>query len=209
MSGATKKVGVALALAIVSASLAGPAARAQLASTPPPPTPVVDSTVLTLIGTQGGPGLTVRRAGESSLLTIRGKRYLIDAGIGVTRRLAEANVPLPSISEVFITHQHNDHTAGLFALLTLYSNRAGIEVIGPPRTVDFVNGALALARINWEIRAQQGGVGAARLYQKRCEGCRLELNITELNEVRAAPPTQVVRCENCRRILIRTSDSGL
>ncbi len=60
-----------------------------------------------------------------------------------------------------------------------------------------------------KLRAQQGGVGAARLYQKRCEGCRLELNITELNEMRAAAPDTVVRCENCRRILVRTADSGL
>jgi len=60
-----------------------------------------------------------------------------------------------------------------------------------------------------KLRAQSGGVGAARLYQKRCEGCRLELNITELNEVRAAPANAVVRCENCRRILVRTPESGL
>jgi predicted nucleic acid-binding Zn-ribbon protein len=59
------------------------------------------------------------------------------------------------------------------------------------------------------LRAQQGGIGAARLYQKRCEGCRLELNITELNEVRAAPADTVARCENCRRILVRTAESGL
>ncbi len=59
------------------------------------------------------------------------------------------------------------------------------------------------------LRGQSGGVGAAKLYQKRCEGCRLELNITELNEVRSAPADEVVRCENCRRILVRTPDSGL
>jgi predicted nucleic acid-binding Zn-ribbon protein len=66
-----------------------------------------------------------------------------------------------------------------------------------------------LLKLYDKLRAQQGGVGAARLYQKRCEGCRLELNITELNEVRAAPADTVVRCENCRRILVRTADSGL
>jgi len=66
-----------------------------------------------------------------------------------------------------------------------------------------------LMKLYDKLRAQQGGVGAARLYQKRCEGCRLELNITELNEVRAAPADTVVRCENCRRILVRTSESGL
>lgn len=66
-----------------------------------------------------------------------------------------------------------------------------------------------LLKLYDKLRAQQGGVGAARLYQKRCEGCRLELNITELNELRAAPSDAVVRCENCRRILVRTADSGL
>ncbi|MDF3288427.1 MULTISPECIES: zinc ribbon domain-containing protein [Streptomyces] len=66
-----------------------------------------------------------------------------------------------------------------------------------------------LLKLYDKLRGQFGGVGAAKLYQKRCEGCRLELNITELNEVRAAPADEVVRCENCRRILVRTPDSGL
>ncbi len=66
-----------------------------------------------------------------------------------------------------------------------------------------------LLKLYEKIREQQGGVGAARLYQRRCEGCRLELNITEMNEVREAPSDSVVRCENCRRILVRTPESGL
>ncbi|WP_181008725.1 MULTISPECIES: zinc ribbon domain-containing protein [Streptomyces] len=67
----------------------------------------------------------------------------------------------------------------------------------------------ALLALYDKLRAQHGGVGAAKLYQKRCEGCRLELNITEVNEVRAAASDAVVRCENCRRILVRTPESGL
>ncbi|WP_199552501.1 zinc ribbon domain-containing protein [Streptomyces sp. N35] len=66
-----------------------------------------------------------------------------------------------------------------------------------------------LLKLYDKLRAKEGGVGAARLYQRRCEGCRLELNITEVNEVRAAAPDAIVRCENCRRILVRTSESGL
>ncbi|MFG2382044.1 zinc ribbon domain-containing protein [Streptomyces avermitilis] len=66
-----------------------------------------------------------------------------------------------------------------------------------------------LLKLYDKLRAQQGGVGAARLYQRRCEGCHIELNITELNDVRSAPRDTVVRCENCRRILVRTSESGL
>ncbi|WP_206324239.1 C4-type zinc ribbon domain-containing protein [Streptomyces sp. HNM0574] len=66
-----------------------------------------------------------------------------------------------------------------------------------------------LMKLYEKIREQQGGVGAAPLYQRRCEGCRLELNITELNEVREAAADEVLRCENCRRILVRTPESGL
>ncbi len=66
-----------------------------------------------------------------------------------------------------------------------------------------------LMKLYEKLRVQQGGVGAARLHQRRCEGCRLELNITEVNDVRAAAPDQVLRCENCGRILVRTPDSGL
>jgi predicted nucleic acid-binding Zn-ribbon protein len=60
-----------------------------------------------------------------------------------------------------------------------------------------------------KVREQAGGVGAARLHQRRCEGCRLELNTIDLGRFRAAPEDAVLRCEECRRILVRTPDSGL
>lgn len=60
-----------------------------------------------------------------------------------------------------------------------------------------------------KVAAANGGVGAAMLKHRRCEGCHLELAGSELNTVRAASPDEVVRCENCRRILIRTAESGL
>ena len=60
-----------------------------------------------------------------------------------------------------------------------------------------------------KVRAASGGVGAAMLRQRRCEGCRLELMGGELRAAQAAPPDEVLRCENCRRILVRTPESGL
>ncbi|WP_199809415.1 MULTISPECIES: zinc ribbon domain-containing protein [unclassified Streptomyces] len=66
-----------------------------------------------------------------------------------------------------------------------------------------------LMKLYDRLREQQGGVGAAKLSQRTCQGCRQELAITELNEIRQAAPDTVVRCENCRRILVRTADSGL
>jgi len=60
-----------------------------------------------------------------------------------------------------------------------------------------------------KLRGDNLGVGAARLHRGRCEGCHLDLSPTEIDEVRNAPVDEVLRCEECRRILIRTADSGL
>ena len=60
-----------------------------------------------------------------------------------------------------------------------------------------------------KVRLAQGGVGAAALRQRRCEGCRLDLAGSELIAARQAAPDDVLRCENCRRILVRTPESGL
>ncbi|WP_109473568.1 zinc ribbon domain-containing protein [Ornithinimicrobium cavernae] len=59
-----------------------------------------------------------------------------------------------------------------------------------------------------KIRAQSG-TGAAPLQQRRCGGCQLELNNVDLGRFRGADEDEVLRCEECRRILVRTPESGL
>ncbi len=60
-----------------------------------------------------------------------------------------------------------------------------------------------------KIRASSGGLGAAALAQRRCGGCRLELNQVDLGRIASAPEDEVIRCEECRRILVRTPESGI
>ncbi|MFZ8910704.1 MAG: zinc ribbon domain-containing protein [Candidatus Nanopelagicales bacterium] len=60
-----------------------------------------------------------------------------------------------------------------------------------------------------KLRADNGGIGAAALHRGRCEGCRIELTPVDLGRIREAPETEVIRCEECRRILVRTPESGL
>ncbi|MER5864316.1 C4-type zinc ribbon domain-containing protein [Kitasatospora sp. NPDC002040] len=66
-----------------------------------------------------------------------------------------------------------------------------------------------LIKLYTRLREQQGGVGAARLFQRRCEGCRVEFANADLNAIKAEPKDAVVRCDNCGRILVRTSESGV
>ena len=53
------------------------------------------------------------------------------------------------------------------------------------------------------------GLGAALVRSGRCGGCRIELYGADLNRVKTAPADEVVRCEECRRIMVRTTESGL
>ncbi|MGW0808093.1 zinc ribbon domain-containing protein [Nonomuraea sp. NPDC002799] len=55
----------------------------------------------------------------------------------------------------------------------------------------------------------QYGVGAAMLHGGRCQGCKVALSIAEMNRIKAAPHDEVIRCDECRRILVRTAESGL
>lgn len=60
-----------------------------------------------------------------------------------------------------------------------------------------------------KIASTRAGVGAAELVQRRCTGCRLEVNAADLRVIAAAAEDEVVRCEECGRILVRTDQSGL
>ena len=60
-----------------------------------------------------------------------------------------------------------------------------------------------------KLRSEQAGIGAARLHRGRCEGCRIELTPVDIDRIRQAPAEEVLRCEECRRILVRTAESGL
>lgn len=53
------------------------------------------------------------------------------------------------------------------------------------------------------------GVGAAELRARRCGGCNLQLDPAEISRIRGLAADEVVRCEECSRILVRTAESGL
>ena len=59
------------------------------------------------------------------------------------------------------------------------------------------------------LRSAKAGIGAAELRARQCGGCRLSLDPAELAIIKAAPEDEVVRCEECQRILVRTAESGL
>jgi uncharacterized protein len=54
-----------------------------------------------------------------------------------------------------------------------------------------------------KIREGNSGIGAAVLAGNQCKGCNLTLNTIELQRISALAEDEVVRCEECRCILVR------
>ncbi|MFT8395053.1 zinc ribbon domain-containing protein [Propionibacterium sp.] len=60
-----------------------------------------------------------------------------------------------------------------------------------------------------KIRAQTGSTGAAGIRAKRCGGCGMEIDVADLRRFTTASPDEVLYCEECGRILVRTEQPGL
>lgn len=54
-----------------------------------------------------------------------------------------------------------------------------------------------------KVRSSADGIGAALLIGNKCDGCHLAINAVELERIKGLAPDEVIRCEECRRILVR------
>lgn len=144
-----RMIGAALCFVMV---LAGPD---RAAATPKHETRIV------LLGTKAGPGILESRSETAVLLLVDGEPYLIDAGTGTTRQIARAGYHVTSISTIFITHDHLDHTGGLASVVSnIAIHKQWLEtgnkvppllVYGPPATKGLVDASLQFAVVHDRI----------------------------------------------------------
>jgi len=134
---------------------------------------------------------------------------LEDDELEVMERLEEAQAELAKLEGMVaeaeeqlsaVTAARDEKVAGLDEqLATLAAGRG-------PAASDLPADLLALYD---RLRDQKGGVAAAELRARQCGGCRLGLDASELSRIKGLPDDEVVRCEECQRILVRTPESGL
>jgi ribonuclease BN (tRNA processing enzyme) len=123
----------------------------------PPSNP---GTRLITLGTVAGPPPRANRAQSSNLLIVNGTLYVIDAGDGAARRIAQAGFNVRDVGTIFITHHHDDHTAGVGTLMSVaWDNQRTkpINVYGPPKTEELVKAAVQYFGISADIRIADGG----------------------------------------------------
>lgn len=123
---------------VVLLALAATNARAQRPSWPPPSS----VTKVVMLGT-GNPSPMPNKMGTSVAIIVNGTPYLVDAGVGVVRRVAAASalgvkgLEMSKLQRVFLTHLHSDHTLGLPDLIFtpwIMHRTAPLEVFGPHGT---------------------------------------------------------------------------
>ena len=96
--------------------------------------PPQDSTQVILLGT-GTPRPDPTASGPATAIAVGRRVFLFDAGPGVMRRMNAAGLPIDSVTALFITHLHSDHTLGYPDLILtswVMGRRAPLQVFGPP-----------------------------------------------------------------------------
>jgi ribonuclease BN (tRNA processing enzyme) len=146
----------AAGLATLGVPLALSAQPPAAANRPAPP----PGTRLVMLGTRGGPSVSLDRSQSASAVVVDGVSYLVDCGYGTMRALVAAGLGFQPVSTVFLTHLHDDHTADLAAMLAHQwtgSKATPTHVYGPYATARTVEGAIAFFRANVEIRMVDEG----------------------------------------------------
>jgi predicted nucleic acid-binding Zn-ribbon protein len=134
---------------------------------------------------------------------------LEDTELEVMERLEEAQTELEKVTAelggyeertLALTAARDQKAAGIRDEVTGLQHERAAAVAGLPES---------LVALYQRLREQKGGVGAAALHRGECGGCRLSMNAADLRAMAAAPSDEVIRCEECQRILVRTGESGL
>ena len=78
-----------------------------------------------------------------------------------------------------------------------------LESIAKERTETLAAVSPELIALYEKIRSTNNGTGAAALVAGACTGCHLSINTVELKRISEISEDEVVRCEECRCILVR------
>jgi ribonuclease BN (tRNA processing enzyme) len=115
---------------------------------------------LILLGTGGGPRPRKVSSAAAQVIVCGGTAYVIDCGNGVARQLVMADVPLPSVRHIFLTHQHSDHNADYGNLIWLAWTaglRSRIDTWGPPPLRRMTRLFLQMNRYDIDVRIANEG----------------------------------------------------
>ncbi len=110
---------------------------------------------------------SVERNPSSILLNYNGEKILFDCGEGTQRQMMIAKTGFKRLNNVFITHLHTDHFAGIFGLLetmSLNDRKEKLKIYAPNPT--FLSTMFRLFGYhNFEFPIEVYGVGDGKIFE--------------------------------------------
>jgi ribonuclease BN (tRNA processing enzyme) len=223
--GERRKFLKAATVALATAVLLWPAERAVAQSSGDARTQI--GTHLITLGTRVGPRPTAHQAQSSNLLIVNGTFYLIDAGDGAARRLAQAGINFTEVGVIFITHVHSDHVSGLGTLMAVewhHGRKDPINVYGPYGVETIVAATIQYFKPDAEIRWDEGlrtstqdmfrghDVAPGQVYQdaniKVTAAENTHFHLTPANPGYGKHKSYAYRFETADKVVVFTGDTG-
>jgi ribonuclease Z len=118
--------------------------------------PAVAQTKVVLLGT-GFPRPDPNAWGPATAVVVGDRTFLVDAGVGVERRMAAAHLAINGPTALFITHLHSDHTLGLADLILtswVMQRRGPLHAYGPPGLQAMVDHLIAAYAVDVKARTE-------------------------------------------------------
>jgi ribonuclease BN (tRNA processing enzyme) len=189
------------------------------AQSPGPQASTSKGTRLVLLGTAGGPSIKKSRAQPANALIVNGSVYIIDAGNGVARQMALANVSPQALRAVFITHLHSDHTADYGTLLLrawLTGLKTPVDTYGPSPLEEMTKAYMRY--MDWDIQLRisdenrQPFAPMVRAHDIRADGVIFQDENVKVTAVEvphgAAKPSYAFRFDTPTRSIVFSGDTS-
>ncbi len=146
---------------------------------------------------------------EHELAGLSRRRGVLEDELLEVMERQEATAAQELRSAALVSHtetQIADATAKVDAVITEIDAAAAVAVANRDEIRSGVDPALLTI---YDKQVALGKTGAGLLRQARCGACRMEIDRGTLSRIGKADPDEVVRCDECGAVLVRTHESGV
>jgi predicted nucleic acid-binding Zn-ribbon protein len=134
----------------------------------------------------------------------RRQNLLEDEEIAVLQQLEDAQKNLDSIRIELDRVTQELQKADEIATIRVANIEIEREKIASERIAESESVPEELLKLYEKVRTDNRGIGASRFSTGQCEGCRIQFSNADLNKFKNAADGELLRCEECRAILVKS-----
>jgi predicted nucleic acid-binding Zn-ribbon protein len=134
----------------------------------------------------------------------RRQNLLEDEEISILQQLEDAQKNLDSIRVELARVTQELQKADELATIRVANIESEREKIASERIAESKSVPEELLKLYEKVRTDNRGIGASRFSTGQCEGCRIQFSNADLNKFKNAADGELLRCEECRAILVKS-----